>query len=176
MTNSNLTRRSMIGGAAAVIGFAAESVEIANAADAGVESSALSEYFLNFSAEATGFSRAILEGTEQAGIYFDAVRDIVGSIAFEEFLQSYGSNGLEKVLSAPKLGPIGRNVIKLWYTAIWEQLPPGWRETYGASPKDRTFVISPTAYTTGLLWTAIGTNPPGANGPGYGTWSDPPGK
>lgn len=174
MTNSSLTRRSVIGGVAAAIGFAAESVDIADAANANAESPVLSEHFLNFSAEATGFSRADLETTDQAGTYFSTVREIIGSDAFAEFLQSYSSDGLDKVLSSPKSGPIGRNVIKLWYTATWEQLPREWREKYGAWPKDITFVVSPTAYTTGLLWTAIGVNPPGANGPGYGAWSDPP--
>jgi hypothetical protein len=175
MTNSNLTRRSIIGGVAAAIGFAAESVDIADAANAKAESSSPTEAFLNFSAEATGFSRALLEATDQTGTYFNTVHEIIGSDALSEFLHSYNSDGLDKVLSNPKLGPIGRNVIKLWYTATWEQLPSQWRETYGAALKDTTFIVSPTAYTTGLLWTAIGVNPPGANGPGYGSWSDPPG-
>jgi hypothetical protein len=175
MTNSNLTRRSMIGGVASTVGFAFGSVDIADAANAKAENSVLTEHFLNFSAEATGFSRAIIEATDQAGIYFNTVLEIVGSESFGEFLQSYYTDGLDKVLGTPKLGPIGRNVMKLWYTATWEQLPREWRETYGALPKDNTFIVSPTAYTTGLLWAAIGVNPPGANGPGYGTWSDPPG-
>ncbi|HYO83919.1 MAG TPA: hypothetical protein VES20_21125, partial [Bryobacteraceae bacterium] len=36
------------------------------------------------------------------------------------------------------------------------------------------FMVSAAAYTEGLLWPAIGANPPGAKGPGYGSWALPP--
>ncbi|TRV81005.1 hypothetical protein FKN01_04485 [Streptomyces sp. 130] len=41
---------------------------------------------------------------------------------------------------------------------------------------DRTplFVVSPDAYTEGLLWRAIGAHPAGAKAPGYGSWANPP--
>ena len=58
--------------------------------------------------------------------------------------------------------------------ATWYQLPQSWRETFGVKESDRTFVVSPQAYPEGLLWPAIGVNPPAAKAPGYGTWSNPP--
>ncbi|MGC4947081.1 hypothetical protein ACLQ2N_12900 [Streptomyces sp. DT224] len=36
------------------------------------------------------------------------------------------------------------------------------------------FVVSPDAYTEGLLWRAIGAHPAGAKAPGYGSWASPP--
>lgn len=36
------------------------------------------------------------------------------------------------------------------------------------------FVVSPDAYTEGLLWRAIGAHPSGAKAPGYGSWVNPP--
>ncbi|MEU7525120.1 hypothetical protein AB0A74_05255 [Saccharothrix sp. NPDC042600] len=36
------------------------------------------------------------------------------------------------------------------------------------------FVVSPAAYTEGLLWRAIGAHPSGAKAPGYGSWVNPP--
>jgi hypothetical protein len=56
----------------------------------------------------------------------------------------------------------------------WYPLPAAWRGTFGELEKDTTFVVSPAAYTEGLLWPTIGANPAGAKGPGYGTWSVPP--
>jgi hypothetical protein len=34
--------------------------------------------------------------------------------------------------------------------------------------------VNESAYTEGLLWVAIGANPPGAKAPGYGSWARPP--
>jgi len=79
-----------------------------------------------------------------------------------------------EIFSHAKLGPIARNIIKLWYVGSWYQLPFEWREAFGVREKDTTFVVSPAAYPEGLLWPAIGANPSGAKAPGYGTWSEPP--
>jgi hypothetical protein len=107
-------------------------------------------------------------------VYFGAVRGIIGDAIFVELLRAYHDSGFDAVWISEKYGPIARNITKLWYAATWEQLPRGWRDAYGSSPGDKTFVISADAYPTGLLWVAIGVNPPGANAPGFGTWSDPP--
>ena len=51
---------------------------------------------------------------------------------------------------------------------------PEWTESFGALENDVTFVVSPAAYTEGLLWRAIGARPHGAKAPGYGSWAAPP--
>jgi hypothetical protein len=175
MSQSNLTRRDVIGGAV-TLGLATGTGrdEVVYAAPGTVDEIVLTQYFLNFSEAATGFSRSDLESTGQGATYFATARDVLGGDTCGEFLQAYHDNGLDAVLSSPKLGQIARNVIKLWYTATWERFPRDWQDAYGKVSSDTTFIVSADAYTTGLLWQAIGVNPPGANAPGYGTWSDPP--
>lgn len=96
-------------------------------------------YFLDFSVVLTGFSRFHLQGTGQASLYFDTIRDIIGEDMFGELLQTFHRLELEaknnndesiltkglrsEILGSEKLGPITRNIIKLWYVATWYQLP-----------------------------------------------------
>ncbi len=148
--------------------------------------------FLAFSSTVTGFTKFQLSGTGQAELYFSTVIDVVGEATVSELLQAFrgvrdeareddaalnlDEDGLlcARILSDEKLGPVARNIIKLWFVGTWYQLPYEWREAFGALEKDTTFVASPVAYTEGLLWPTIGANPSGAKGPGYGTWSAPP--
>ena len=144
---------------------------------------ALLQRFLDFSAEVTAFSTLDLYGTGQAESYLSTVVTVVGEQVLKELLGAYeqvpqaqGRAALlyRNVFSSEKLGPIARNVIKLWYAGVWYSLPPEWTESFGAREGDGTFVVSPAAYTEGLLWRAIGANPPGAKAPGYGSWAAPP--
>lgn len=144
--------------------------------------------FLAFSAVVTGFTKFRLVGTGQADLYFSTVVDVVGDASVLELLQAFrrvrdeageDEAALDRLLrseifSHEKLGPIARNILKLWYVGTWYQLPDEWGEAFGALEKDTTFVVSPVAYTEGLLWPTIGANPSGAKAPGYGTWSAPP--
>jgi len=120
-----------------------------------------------------------------AEAYFNAVLGVVGESIVAELLDAYASlegtpeNERESrmrqvIFGDEKLGPIARNVIKLWYIGIWEELPHAWTETYGAIEKNVPFMVSAAAYTEGLLWPAIGANPPGAKAPGYASWALPP--
>ncbi|MET9493837.1 hypothetical protein [Streptomyces sp. NPDC006552] len=45
---------------------------------------------------------------------------------------------------------------------------------HGRDGRTPPFVVSPDAYTEGLLWRAIGAHPSGAKAPGYGSWATPP--
>jgi hypothetical protein len=148
------------------------------------------EYFLDFSVVITGFSRFHLQGTGQASLYFDTIHKVIGSALLKELLETFHelerkatmnddesilTNGLRAdIFGSEKLGPIARNIIKLWYVATWYQLPQSWRDAFGTKEKDGTFVADAQAYPEGLLWPTVGVNPPGAKAPGYGTWSYPP--
>jgi len=144
--------------------------------------------FVTFSAEVTGFTAFELEGTGQAEDYLKACDAVVGERIVDELLEVYGrlkarleSDGSDgarlmrhEILSHEKLGPVARNIIKLWYVGTWYELPPAWSEAFGAREQNYAFVVSPSAYTEGLLWPAIGANPPGAKAPGFGSWAAPP--
>lgn len=141
--------------------------------------------FLALSAALTGFPVGRLRGTGQAARYLATLDDIAGGATADDLLDAYrgiaGSGEAEMaegmrraILSDERLGPLARNLVKLWYTGTWYQLPRDWREAYGSSAKDRSFVVAPEAYTEGLLWPAIGANPSGAKPFGYGMWVHPP--
>ena len=144
--------------------------------------------FLALSASLTGYSVFRLRGTGQAERYLGAVVDIVGEGTVDELLAAYRgvateaaddeaalASGMRRaIMSDDKLGPLARNVVKLWYLGSWQELPAHWREAYGSSEKDRPFVVSPESYTEGLLWPSVGANPPGAKPFGYGMWATTP--
>jgi hypothetical protein len=143
--------------------------------------------FVAFSEAVTGFSAVRLQGTGQAEEYRATVADVAGTDVLDALLDAWARlreeadrggdlNDLLRshVFGDPRLGPIARNVIKLWYVGTWYELPKEWWDTYGARESNVMFTVSPTAYTEGLLWPAMGANPPGAKAPGYGSWTGPP--
>lgn len=144
--------------------------------------------FLAFSSVATAFTVFELGGTGMAADYLAVVDRVVGPAVTDRLLDAHdrvtaeaGSTSppLEdlirrEILSDPTLGPVMRNVVKMWYIGNWYALPSLWTELNGARPAGTTFTVSATAYTEGLLWPAIGASPPGAKPPGFGTWVSPP--
>jgi hypothetical protein len=143
--------------------------------------------FVAHSATLTGFAAFDLRATGQVDLYLSTLDDIVGEAVADELLGTFGEvtreaagdeaalqHGLRRIFSDRKLGPVARALVKLWYAGTWYELPAEWRESYGESERDRTFVVSPGSYTEGLLWPAIGANPPGAKPIGYGMWATPP--
>ena len=146
------------------------------------------ERFIELSTTLTAFSAYELRGTGQAESFVTTVSDVVGADVLDELLDAHEGVRAEagadedalaraircEILSDEKLGPVARNVIKLWYVGIWYELPHAWRDRFGTPPGDRTFTVSATAYTEALLWPAIGANPAGAKAPGYASWAQPP--
>ncbi len=144
--------------------------------------------FLAFSSDVTAFTAFDLEGTGQAEAYLATLTRIVGDAIADELLDAYDrvvraaqSNPSAKpdllrriIFGDAKLGPIARNVIKLWFAGAWYELPKAWHETFGARDGDHEFMVSPDAYIESLIWTTIGAHPPGAKAPGYDSWSGPP--
>lgn len=144
--------------------------------------------FLALSEALTGFTGQRLRGTGQAEAYLATATGIVGEGVMRDLLlaaaEARASSGgdTEKheaelrrlVMSDDRLGPVARNIIRMWYVGSWYQLPKPWREAHGQSPRDHDHVVSPISYTEGLLWPAIGANPAGAKPAGYGMWAMPP--
>jgi hypothetical protein len=147
----------------------------------------MKEQFVEFSAEVTGFTAFELFGTGMADTYLDeVVTKRIGADRLRKLLAAYSgikpvteqkvrtSRMRREIFGDEELGPIARNIIKLWYLGIWEALPQGWVETYGPIDDNKGFTVNASAYVEGLLWVAIGANPPGAKAPGYGSWAHPP--
>jgi len=144
--------------------------------------------FLDFSSKLTAFSVYDLEGTGQAEAYLSTVTGVVGPEIVDKLLDTYAGvktaaqvegrdlDGMlrREILADAMLGPIARNIIKMWYVGTWYQLANAWRQTFGTREKDFMHMVSAAAYTEGLLWTTIGANPNGAKAPGYGSWAQPP--
>ena len=144
--------------------------------------------FLSLSGVLTAFSEFDLRGTGQAEIYLDTLMAAVGPATTDELLGAHaavqeaaaGDDQARdrllraRILSDDRLGPVARNLMKLWYVGTWYAMPPEWTQAFGVGGVDGTFAASGSSYAEGLVWPAIGANPPGAKGPGYGTWADPP--
>ncbi|MCA9953005.1 MAG: hypothetical protein KDE48_25325, partial [Anaerolineales bacterium] len=92
----------------------------------------------------------------------------IEKIDFDDFFR-------DALLDDPKLGPVAKNLTKMWYLGNWEQMPANWREQYVTSSLDATKVVSADAYREGLVWLALDAHPMGAKPMGYGTWGEKPG-
>lgn len=144
--------------------------------------------FLALSAVLTGFSPADLQGTGCVPLYFKETTGAAGEAVCGEFwevahevLQGSppGTEPREtairtRIMADPKLGPVARAVIKMWFLGRWEQLPGGWRKNYGINANDVDHVISAEAYIQSLVWRAVGAHTHGAMAPGFGSWASPP--
>jgi len=151
------------------------------------------EEFLLLSVDLTAFDETELLGTGLARQYLAKVRAACGDEVVTALLEAYraaradaaGEAGSHdrtlldrslrhRIFSDERLGPVARNVIKLWYAGMWYGLPPEWTDRYGAKTAAETSTVTAASYQEGLLWRAIGANPPGAKAPGYGSWAQPP--
>jgi hypothetical protein len=144
----------------------------------------MSQDFMALSSELCGFSVFTLRGTGYAGPYFATLTDMVGPELVDELLAAYRRLPVApeerdralraQILSDEALGPIARNIIKLWYTSIWFELPAALYARVGTGRKNERFIPFTYAYPEGLLAPAVGAHVQGAKAPGYGSWSEPP--
>jgi hypothetical protein len=140
--------------------------------------------FLGCSAELTGFSVFELRATGEAEAYLETTLQSVGQELLQDLVDAYSNlNDDAKsrndeirrdILADPRLGPVARNLIKMWFSGVWYQLPQYWIADYGSGASNTTHTVRPSSYPEGLLWKTIGANPPGARAPGYGSWAEAP--
>jgi hypothetical protein len=144
---------------------------------------ARAEAFLALSEVLTGFGRVQLAGTGQTDSYLRVLDAVLPAGLLDELLGAAGSlpGGTGRgaavrpaFLDDPKLGPVARNIILMWYRGTWTALPEEWRAVYGTSPLDTDHVVSAPAYQSGLQWVAAGAHPAGALQQGYGAWAEAP--
>lgn len=149
---------------------------------------ALKADFLALSAALTGFSTFRLLGTGQAEAYLATLVKTVGEPIAGDLMSAFravadAAGGAEaplerglrrEILSDERLGPVARNLIKLWFVGTWYALPPEWHARHGADSPVGTFAVSPDAFVEGLLWPTVGAGASGAKPLGYGMWATPP--
>jgi hypothetical protein len=142
------------------------------------------DQFIAFSALLTGDDAVAVTGTGVAAELLAALDEITGAALTDELLARFAAlppsvqaeqAAAETIMADPYPGPVARNVILLWLTGSWTQLPDAWRESFGASPNDRRHVISAQSYQAGLQWTIAQAHPSGALHQGYGAWAMAPG-
>ncbi len=144
--------------------------------------------FLALSVDLTAFGEVDLLGTGLAEQYLGKVRAACTDPVVADLFAAHRAARAEaagdpddldralrhRMFSDERLGPVARVVIKLWYAGMWYGLPPEWTDCFGAQAAAETSSVTAASYQEGLLWRAIGANPPGAKAPGYGSWAQPP--
>ena len=113
-----------------------------------------------------------LLGTGMTNVYLRALDAVLPAGTLDDMLAA--GDGVSDLLEDPKLGPVARNLIPLWYCGTWTPLPDKWRAAYGTSPLDTNRVESAEAYQAGLQWVVAGAHPAGARQQGFGAWSVAP--
>jgi hypothetical protein len=79
--------------------------------------------------------------------------------------QAAVSAEVQRALTDQHLGPIAKNIMRLWYTGTWRKDP---NDAFSSA------VVSARAYQEGLMWKVAHSHPAGAKQPGFGSWSDLP--
>lgn len=129
------------------------------------------ESFVSLSAALTGFTEVRLWGSGVAGEHLAVLTEVVPADVVDDLLDWTDGPDASAILGDPRLGPVARNLIVLWYSGVWTQLPAAWREAYSASALDTTHTTSGAAYRAGLQWVVAGAHPPGASHQGFGAWT-----
>ena len=145
------------------------------------ESDKLSELrlFIDLSVALTGFTEAELRSTGLLRVYFDELALVVGRPIRGRFLRQAAGSPHAVMQTGGVWQPLAQNLLRLWYLGQWKRLPECWAKTnfdaaarrgYDEFGRDADRVISPQSYQEGLVWRAIGVNPPGAKQPGFASW------
>lgn len=140
--------------------------------------------FLSLSVHLTGHAAERLTATGMVSLYLNTMTERVGAANVTALLAAFSTQVAVSdepdravrilILGDARLGPMARNLIKLWYVGTWYEMPAAWRESFGGGLPDGDVIPTPAAYTEGLLWPTVGANPPGAKPFGYGIWAKPP--
>jgi hypothetical protein len=141
-------------------------------------SAAMRAQFIALSVQLTGFDRVRLLGTGMADEYARVLASALPAGVQADLLAASG-DALDEarvgaILRDPKLGPVARNLVILWYCGTWAPLPAAWQQAYGTAAAAPSGVVSAQAYQQGLQWVAAGAHPMGARQQGYGAWAEPP--
>lgn len=116
----------------------------------------------------TGFELYDLLATGMADLYLATARAQVGADVLDAVLGAV-EHDLDGVRGTEL--EVARALTYLWYTGAWPRLAP---EAHGQLRREAAnieFVVSPDAYTEGLVWRTFNGHPAGAKPPGFATWA-----
>ena len=194
---TDLTRRKMLGAAAATAAGAVTSINLPAPAEAATPGAPATppapsplpdpadlSLFVTLSSALTGIAAAKLAPTvdpiQIKNEYFAAAKADPAFPALLQTMRSDPSNpaaAADKVMNDPKLKYLGRSIILVWYLGVWYD--PKTLESYNA-PGDQVFpvppvkVVSPTSYTQGWTWRVAQAHPMGYSELRYGYWANDP--
>lgn len=140
----------------------------ADSDDATVRLSDEGRRFAQRCAVLTGFELYDLLAAGMADLYLVTARNQVGATVLDEIL-GVVDRDLD-ALSGIEL-EVARALTYLWYTGAWPRLAP---EAHGLLRREAAnieFIVSPDAYTEGLVWRTFNGHPAGAKHP-----ASPPGR
>lgn len=130
--------------------------------------------FVDYSVDLTGFTRFDLYATGMAELYHDTTLQQLGLSDWEVLIGGPDAGAPRLAVSAATRLEAERAITYLWYTGAWPRIAPAAHAELRRQKANIEFVVSPDAYTEGLVWRAFGGHPSGAKPPGFGTWSDSP--
>jgi len=116
----------------------------------------------------TGFELFDLLATGMADLYLDTARAQVGDTVLNRVLAA--ADGDLAALSGADL-EVARALTYLWYTGAWPRLAPQAHGRLRRESANVEFVVSPDAYTEGLVWRTFNGHASGAKAPGFATWA-----
>lgn len=178
---TDLTRRTMLTGAAATAAGVATATALSSPAAA--DDAADLDLFVTLSAALTGIAKAKLApAVDPIQIKNDYFKQAKTDPAFPALLQiiradpTHPDAAAEKVMHNPDpaIKYLGRSIILAWYLGAWYE--PKTLATYD-SPKPGLFpvtplkVISPAAYTQGWTWRVAQAHPMGYSEMRFGYWA-----
>ncbi len=123
------------------------------------------QQFIQMSEELCGIPSFYLSGTGYAPLYYKTAVEAAGDSRVNRLLNLYQSlpkccrrhrdTALRaKLLADQELGPVARNIIKLWYIATWLEMPQEWHAQF--LPGTTTaHSFPPYAYAESLLGPAV---------------------
>lgn len=138
------------------------------------------EIFVDLSVVLTGFSKDKLQPTHDTlklseEYYNTLIKEVSPAIvtqlsdAFTALENGSGQVDTTQfkndIIDNAILGPIAKNIIKMWYVGIWYYIKP---ET------EQGYIISDNAYTHGLVWDAMQAHPMGYSEGNFGYWDSAP--
>jgi hypothetical protein len=134
--------------------------------------------FVVVSERLTGHSHTELMGTGSAEHYLQTLHRAVPEQVLDDLLATAHDPTADDAVTAglladPRLGPVARNIILLWYCGTWQQLDDSWRREYDGQEVE-AHVVSANAYLSGLQWTVARAHAPGGNMQGFAAWSRRP--